>query len=247
MKKICRLLLCYLMIFTFMVGCAPKIESVEKHDGVEASENIETSAEDTDTSGEESGTTNDSNKDKDNTEQNNSEEGSGSASTYNQNSGTSNGDGGSANTESSGNSNSAQTPATPKKSYVTMSITCHTILNNLDKVTEGKKGIVPANGVIYSEKTIEIKEGETVFDVLLRETRGNRIHMDFIDTPIYQSNYIKGIANLYEFDAGDLSGWMYSVNGTFPGYGCSKYTLKDGDKIEWKYTCDLGRDLGAGM
>lgn len=245
MKKIGRLLLCYLMIFTFMVGCATKIESVEKHDGVETSENIETSTEDTDTPSEESGSTNNSNKENDSTEQSNSEEGS--ASTYNQNSDTGNVGGGSTNNGSGGSSNSSQTPAAPKKSYVTMSITCNTILNNLDKVTEGKKSIIPANGVIYSEKTIEIKEGETVFDVLLRETRASRIHMDFVETPMYESNYIKGIANLYEFDAGDLSGWMYSVNGTFPGYGCSKYTLKDGDRIEWKYTCDLGRDLGAGM
>ena len=39
----------------------------------------------------------------------------------------------------------------------------------------------------------------------------------------------------------------YSVNGWFPNYGCSRYQVKDGDVVEWRYTCDLGEDLGSGM
>lgn len=67
--------------------------------------------------------------------------------------------------------------------------------------------------------------------------------MDFVESPVYGSAYIKGINNIYEFDAGELSGWMYSVNGVFPNYGCSIYNLNDGDVIQWMYTCDLGKDL----
>ena len=68
--------------------------------------------------------------------------------------------------------------------------------------------------------------------------------MEFSNTPIYNSAYIEGIGNLYERDVGDLSGWMYSVNGWFPNYGCGRYALKDGDVVEWVYTCDLGADVG---
>mgnify|MGYP004482619331 FL=1 len=131
----------------------------------------------------------------------------------------------------------------PVSKYVTISITCHTILNNLDKVSDNKKGIIPSNGVILSQKQVEINDGDTVFDVLLRETRKQRIHMDFVESPVYGSAYIKGINNIYEFDVGELSGWMYSVNGVFPNYGCSIYNLNDGDVIQWMYTCDLGKDL----
>ena len=56
--------------------------------------------------------------------------------------------------------------------------------------------------------------------------------------------YVSGINNLYEFDCGKDSGWMYCVNGWYPNYGCSKYTLEDGDTVEWRYTCNLGRDVG---
>ena len=92
---------------------------------------------------------------------------------------------------------------------------------------------------------MEFYEGESVFDVLLRETKNHKIHMEYSETPLYQAAYIEGIGNLYEFDAGETSGWMYSVNGWFPNYGCSKYAVADGDVIAWVYTCDLGQDVGG--
>ena len=67
------------------------------------------------------------------------------------------------------------------------------------------------------------------------------------DENSYGSVYIRGINYLYEFSCGPLSGWMYKVNGEYPNYGCSKYKLKDGDVIEWVYTCDLGQDVGGAI
>ena len=126
----------------------------------------------------------------------------------------------------------------------TLTIRCDTILDNMERFNKDKMGVLPKDGVIYAERTVTFYEGESVFDVLLRETKKNRIHMEFERTPVYNSNYIEGINNLYEFDCGEGSGWMYKVNGWFPNYGCSRYQLKDGDRIEWLYTCDLGYDLG---
>ena len=133
-----------------------------------------------------------------------------------------------------------------KKLTCTLSIRCDTILNNMDMLKEEKKTLVPSDGVILDTVTVTFSEGESVFDVLKLMTRQQRIHMEFRSTPIYKSAYIEGIHNLYEFDCGDLSGWMYKVNGWFPNYGCSRYQLKQGDVIEWVYTCDLGRDVGGG-
>ena len=70
------------------------------------------------------------------------------------------------------------------------------------------------------------------------------IQMESRYTPMYGSYYIEGMNQLYEFDGGPQSGWMYSVNSWFPNYGCSSYTVNDGDVIEWRYTCDLGSDVG---
>lgn len=105
--------------------------------------------------------------------------------------------------------------------------------------------LVPGDGWILPPVTAAFSEGESVFSVLQRTCREQGIHMEYENTPIYGSAYIEGIGNLYEFDAGELSGWMYAVNDSFPNYGCSRYTLKDGDVIRWVYTCDLGRDVGG--
>ncbi|MEA4960230.1 DUF4430 domain-containing protein [Lutispora sp.] len=132
-----------------------------------------------------------------------------------------------------------------KKLSATLSVTCKSILNNMDMFNMDKLEVLPEDGIIYPTKAVAFYEGESVFDVLLREMQDNKIHMEFVMTPIYNSNYIAGINNLYEFDCGELSGWMYRVNKWFPNYGCSRYMLKDGDVIEWIYTCDLGRDIGG--
>ncbi|MDR1028145.1 MAG: DUF4430 domain-containing protein [Clostridiales Family XIII bacterium] len=136
-------------------------------------------------------------------------------------------------------------PEPPKTLTVTIQIDCATILNNIGNLTPGKEGLVPANGVIMGARKVRFTEGETVFDVLKRETAKSGLHMEFSMSPIYGSAYIEGINNLYEFDCGELSGWMYNVNGWYPNYGCTQYTLKNGDTIQWRYTCNLGADLGA--
>lgn len=126
----------------------------------------------------------------------------------------------------------------------TISISCGTILNNMELLDEAKQSIIPQNGIILGSVTVEFAEGETVFDVLCRVTKEYGIHLEYSYTPIYNSSYIEGIYNIYEFDCGNLSGWEYSVNGAFPGYGSSQYVLEDGDVINWLYTCDLGADIG---
>ena len=134
------------------------------------------------------------------------------------------------------------------KTYTcTFSIECSTILNNLDRLDPEKLEMVPSGGVILSKTTVTFYEGESVFDVLQRVCKEKSIHMESSWTPVYNSAYIEGIHNLYEFDCGELSGWMYRVNGWYPNYGCSRYELKDGDVVEWRYTCDLGHDVGRGM
>ena len=128
----------------------------------------------------------------------------------------------------------------------TISINCSTINNNMDLCDPVKADLVPADGWILQPITVTFYEGESVFNVLQRVCKQQKIHMEFENTPIYNSAYIEGINNLYEFDVGELSGWMYKVNEWFPNYGCSRYQLRNGDIICWVYTCDLGRDIGGG-
>ncbi len=113
---------------------------------------------------------------------------------------------------------------------VTVSISC-------EVVKDKGKNHIPKDGIILDETEVEIQNGDTVYDVLAEVCEENGI--------LFSANmgYIEGINNLFEMDFGKSSGWIYFVNGETPSVGCGSCELADGDKIEWHYTCDLGKDL----
>jgi hypothetical protein len=98
-------------------------------------------------------------------------------------------------------------------------------------------------GTVLEPTAVELKKDDTVLEVLKRITRKNKIQMEY--KGLKAAAYIEGIDNVYEFDHGAKSGWMYRVNGEFPNKSAGAYALKEGDVIEWLYTIDLGKDLGA--
>ena len=127
----------------------------------------------------------------------------------------------------------------------TIEIVCDTILDNLDNLDEEKEPYVPTDAVILPTTTVSFEDGDTVFEVLQKVCEAADIQLEYSWTPLYSSYYIEGINNLYEFDCGNESGWMYKVNEIFPNYGCSSYKLEGGEEIVWCYTCNgLGEDVG---
>ena len=140
----------------------------------------------------------------------------------------------------SGDENVAQT--------CTIEVRCDTILDNMGDLAPGKSSCVPSNGVILTASAVRFAQGDTVFDVLKAASAATGLQLEYSYTPGYGSYYVEGINNLYEFDCGNESGWMYKVNGWFPNYGCSEYQVHDGDVIVWCYTCKgYGADLGASV
>ena len=118
-----------------------------------------------------------------------------------------------------------------------MTIRCDTVA--------GQKDTIPEDGVILPETEFDIRQGDTVFTILTEAARTYSIQIDNqgASSGTHGMVYIAGIDYLYEFDFGELSGWVYHVNGVAPNVGCGDYVLQDGDRIAWLYTCDLGRDL----
>ena len=127
---------------------------------------------------------------------------------------------------------------------VTVSIRCDTILSNYNKLDGSLKesGYVPADGVILKNTVIYVKKGSTALDALKEATKQNKIHLEYTQSP--NDSYVEGINHIYEFSCGELSGWMYKVNGEFANKGCNAYVLNNSDTIEWVFTCDLGEDVG---
>lgn len=114
----------------------------------------------------------------------------------------------------------------------TISIRCDSIA--------GESPYAPENGEILAEDRVLLAEGETAFDQLAEATRIHRIQMEYDGTTA--GAYVRGISYLYEYEFGNLSGWMYKVNGVFADTGCSQYRLAAGDRVEWIYTKNLGKD-----
>ena len=147
---------------------------------------------------------------------------------------------GSAGSDTAGDSGASIGEATT----VTISINCATILDNMDQLDPAKAEFVPEDGWILEPVEVEIEAGDSVFDVLQAVCKENKIHMEHNTTPGIGAVYIEGMAQLYEFDCGELSGWNFCVDDAVESYGCDSIKLEGGEVIEWLYSCDLGRDLG---
>lgn len=115
---------------------------------------------------------------------------------------------------------------------VIITIRCDTLIDKADSE------YIPEDGIILDQTEIPLSDGETVYDILMQSAQAYGIQ-----TEHNSSYYISGINYLYEMQYGDLSGWMYRVNGELPSVGCAEYHLKDGDFIEWLYSCEIGNDL----
>jgi len=120
----------------------------------------------------------------------------------------------------------------PKDNICTISVNC----SNIDrtKLTVEKQKILPQDGIILTETSVEIKDGECVFDVLKRVLTDKKIHFAVNTTPGI-GKYVSGIGNLFEKDAGANSGWGFKVNGEFPTVAATELKVNAGDVIEWVY------------
>lgn len=63
---------------------------------------------------------------------------------------------------------------------------------------------------------------------------------------VYDESDYSPATGLGEFDVNYMSGWMYSVNNTFPNVGFSDRYLLDGDAMRVQFTLAYGQDIGGG-
>jgi hypothetical protein len=94
--------------------------------------------------------------------------------------------------------------------------------------------LVSDKGVMIEGESVKVKKGASVLDVL----RASGVKYA-------GSTYISSIGGLSEKDGGSESGWCYSVNGKFPSLGVTKYKVKDGDKVAFRYSLNNGLEFGV--
>ena len=81
--------------------------------------------------------------------------------------------------------------------------------------------------------SVELPEGATVYDALV--ATGADVNASDSDYGMY----VQGINGLAGGDFGDMSGWMFEVNGEMAEVGCSQYELEDGDVVAWTYVTEF--------
>lgn len=99
------------------------------------------------------------------------------------------------------------------------------------------------DNIPLAHTNVTIYKNDTALDALLRITKDRNIQRDISGKG--STAYIRGIANVYEMDYGPGSGWMFRVNGVFAHQSAGAIKVSPGDHIEWLYTKDLGKDIGA--
>lgn len=125
---------------------------------------------------------------------------------------------------------------TPQMITVSISINCSEVVHNPDL----KSGInVPTDGSILGTYSVTLKDSSTAYDAFAEACSKNNISYKHTGSASAQSIYISSIAGLSERDCGKWSGWKYSINGADVPVGCSMYTLKSGDTIEFHYATSL--------
>lgn len=84
-------------------------------------------------------------------------------------------------------------------------------------------------GAGSSSASVSLAAGATVYDALL--ATGVNVNAQSTAYGIY----VSAIAGLAEKEHGDMSGWVYTVNGNTINTSASNYSLSDGDQIRWSY------------
>lgn len=136
--------------------------------------------------------------------------------------------------------------ALPEGASCTVEIRCDAVMDDSAGLAQSKRAYLPADGVILAAQPVTLEVGDTAFDVLRRVCEAESIALEFSFTPLYGSYYVEGIGNLYEFDGGEQSGWVYAVNGVQTGQASSSQPLSDGDAVVWHYSREgLGADVGG--
>lgn len=90
-----------------------------------------------------------------------------------------------------------------------------------------------------------VTEGMTMMDAIVKMLKERNVSQTGAE-----NGYISEIGGLKEFDNGQDSGWMGTLNGWFTNKGFQNYVIKPGDEIRIMYTstgrgADLGGDWGS--
>lgn len=97
---------------------------------------------------------------------------------------------------------------------------------------------VHEDGRVLLEKTqVPLPEGASVLEALSVAAKEQDVPVVISGTE--PDRYVEGIGGLFAFAEGELSGWLYDVNGQSPTVGADRYKVADKDTYRFLFTTDF--------
>lgn len=93
---------------------------------------------------------------------------------------------------------------------------------------------VHEDGRVLVEKTaVPLPEGADVLDALTLAAKEQNVPV--VITGAAPTRYVEGIGGLFALDEGDMSGWLYFVNGESATVSADSHTVSDGDEYRFLF------------
>ena len=112
----------------------------------------------------------------------------------------------------------------------------------------GPHGLAMGGLSTWMSGSYEVKINSTVWDLMQQIQRDNS-KVKFLARDSQYGTYVEGVTydrtTLREFDNGNLSGWMYTLNGRHPEVGVAAQFLSDRDAVVFHYTDDYTKEEGS--
>ncbi len=116
---------------------------------------------------------------------------------------------------------------------VELVIRCDSLIGRADPT------LLQRDGLLFPPTRLAYIEGETVDELLTRAAKSAGFTVD------REAGYVRGIAGIYEKAYGEMSGWIFTVNGEMPMDSALECILSPGDRVEWRYSTDLLSEMGS--
>ena len=116
--------------------------------------------------------------------------------------------------------------------------------------TEGSETHTLKNGKLTEwvrRTSVDIDNNTTVYDVMKKVFNANGITWEESNKlgTVYIESLTRNGVTLGEFDNGNFSGWMYTLNGHHSNLGVAQQFLNDKDEIIFHYTDDYTKEEGS--
>ena len=89
----------------------------------------------------------------------------------------------------------------------------------------------------------QLDQNATVYDLFMQALRDAGLRQIGADKNYVETIFAPSGYELSEFTNGKYSGWMYTINGSHPGYGLKEQALHDGDVVIWHYINDYRHEV----